>query len=119
MANADIGFLFLLIFIVGLQIALLPYLKYLGWSNNMCIPLYCGCVGYAIGCIFGYRLSESYSIHNEVYDPSINDKAQDTSNNNNNTLISNNKKLINDNNDDAKNEDDDDFFIVKKNEYII
>ena len=85
----------------------------------MCIPLYCGCIGYAIGCFFGYRLSESYSIHNEVYDPSISDKAQPISNNNNNTLISNNKLLINDSNDDAKNEDDDDIFIVKKDEYII
>lgn len=87
----------------------------------MCIPLYCGCIGYAIGCLFGYRLSESFSIHNEVYDPSISDKAQDISNNNNNNsaLISNNKMLINDNNDDAKNEEDEDFFIVKKNEYII
>ncbi len=87
----------------------------------MCVPFYCGCLGYAIGCILGYRFSESFAntgIHDEVYDPASSNKALEISSNNNKAPIKNQLMLdaIEKSDDDIY---DDEFFIVKKDEYII
>lgn len=87
----------------------------------MCIPFYCGCLGYAVGCILGYRVSESFahsSIHNEVYDPASGKQAPEIGSNNNKASTKNQLMLdaVERSNDDIH---DDEFFIVKKDEYII